>query len=307
MKGGVGKTTLAAHLAARLSSRHKKNILLVDLDPQQNLTEMFLTPEELQGQQRLHNTIMGLFEPRLIGITDVELSQWSFNLEWPEESTANINHLPFRMQPDTLNFGRFDLIASQFETIKYTEIGIDQRNLAIQNFNRSLEVLKRHYQYIIIDCNPSASLLTRCALQTCGRILAPIRPDQTARRGLIFMKGAMKFYGLAREPELSIVFNCTRRPVVKEEQLLIESLRKGIAAKDMAQFVGKYLQTEIPESDTLRAKYARVRPIPNQSALALFLGGLTVHGRADTPLNDLADEYVAMIEGHHEKKDHRAA
>jgi chromosome partitioning protein len=308
MKGGVGKTTLAAQLGARLSSELKKNVLLVDLDPQQNLSELFLTPDELHEKQRLHHSIIGLFEPKLIDKESNERLPWLYELDWSDELRSFINRIPFRMESNILNCGRLDLIASQFDAIKYTEIGVDQRNRIIQNFAQSLEVLKRQYEYIIIDCNPSVSLLTRCALKNCKRILSPVRPDQTARRGLIFMKHAMEFYSLAEQPDISIVFNCVRRPIVRKERLLMKSLRDGTAGSEMPQFVGKYLKTEIPESNVLRATYSKIlRPEGGESALRRFLRSFTAWGRAETPLSELAHEYVDLIEGRHESQDQRVA
>jgi cellulose biosynthesis protein BcsQ len=46
-KGGVGKTTLVYHLAAMMAERGQ-TVLAVDLDPQANLTSMFLSEEELE-------------------------------------------------------------------------------------------------------------------------------------------------------------------------------------------------------------------------------------------------------------------
>ena len=46
MKGGVGKTTLAVNVADRLSRRHDKRVLLVDLDPQFNATQCLYTGED---------------------------------------------------------------------------------------------------------------------------------------------------------------------------------------------------------------------------------------------------------------------
>ena len=47
MKGGVGKTTLAANVTRAIADREKKKIFLIDADSQCNLSQLFIPPEEL--------------------------------------------------------------------------------------------------------------------------------------------------------------------------------------------------------------------------------------------------------------------
>ena len=72
-KGGVGKTTLVYHLASMIADRGQ-TVLAVDLDPQANLTSMFLSDEELEelwpnGEHP--NTIFGALRPIIRGVGDV--------------------------------------------------------------------------------------------------------------------------------------------------------------------------------------------------------------------------------------------
>jgi chromosome partitioning protein len=232
MKGGVGKSTIAAHLASRLSVFKKKSVLLVDLDPQQNLSEIFLTRNELLKLQELHRSIIGLFEPMKANTVGNDYV-FDVSLNRADAYRKMIPLIPFPLNKSKLfaevgfdNDTRFDIIVSQFEAIKYTELGLDTRNLAIENFSWSIQTLKKFYDYVIIDCNPSASLLTRCALRSCDRILAPVRPDNTARRGLIFIKRALEeFYLLPRKP-IYVLFNFVR-PNFRAERVFIDGLRNS--------------------------------------------------------------------------------
>src|SRR5690606_19501598 len=74
-KGGVGKTTLVYHLAWMLAERHER-VLAVDLDPQANLTSMFLKEEELEQlwpYGGVHErTIYGAVHPIVRGLGDVQ-------------------------------------------------------------------------------------------------------------------------------------------------------------------------------------------------------------------------------------------
>src|SRR5438034_7517208 len=73
-KGGVGKTTLVYHLAWMFAEmRH--NVLAADMDPQSNLTSMFLDEsrlEELWPDGKHPNTIHGVVEPILRGVGDIK-------------------------------------------------------------------------------------------------------------------------------------------------------------------------------------------------------------------------------------------
>src|SRR5271157_961895 len=73
-KGGVGKTTLVYHLAWMFADMGH-NVIAADLDPQSNLTSMFLDEdrlEELWPDGRHPNTIQGVVEPILRGIGDIK-------------------------------------------------------------------------------------------------------------------------------------------------------------------------------------------------------------------------------------------
>lgn len=72
-KGGVGKTTLVYHLAYMIADRGE-TVLVVDLDPQANLTSMFLDEDRLETLWPLGehpNTIFGALRPIIRGIGDV--------------------------------------------------------------------------------------------------------------------------------------------------------------------------------------------------------------------------------------------
>ena len=73
-KGGVGKTTLVYHLACMIAERGE-TVLAVDLDPQANLTSMFLSEDQLEllwpnGEHP--GTIFGALRPIIRGLGDVQ-------------------------------------------------------------------------------------------------------------------------------------------------------------------------------------------------------------------------------------------
>ncbi len=299
MKGGVGKTTVAAHLAARLNVLKAKRVLVVDLDPQQNLTELLLLPAELKKLQERHLTILGLFEPRKIDTAYKD--SHAFDCDFSSDQEISFDALLKLCHPLQSNGEGplFDIIASQFQAIKYTELGLDRQTAAIENFRISIQLLKRRYDYVIVDCNPAASLLTRAALLVANRILAPIRPDDSARRGLLFMQNAIDtFYRPGRNIDISVLFNFVQENGPKEERQLINWLREGNVKQlpGMDRFAGKYLSTEIPESRALRSRYVTLRSVAPQGLFMGLLEKVRPGTSGERALKDLASEFCSLVE-----------
>src|SRR5690606_13287133 len=72
IKGGVGKTVLAANLFAAAHLADKRSVSFIDLDPQHNLTQYFLSPGERNRVRDRNHSIYGILNPR--GEASVPLS-----------------------------------------------------------------------------------------------------------------------------------------------------------------------------------------------------------------------------------------
>ena len=78
-----------------------------------------------------------------------------------------------------------DLLPGDFRLIKYAMIDNHVKLEAVQKrFLRFVGASREDYGLICIDCNPSSSFITSCALHACDHILAPIRPDRYSVLGL---------------------------------------------------------------------------------------------------------------------------
>lgn len=178
LKGGVGKTMLSANLFGCIHETMDKSILLIDLDPQHNLTQLLLDQQAMAQCLNTSKTVMSIFR----GFADMAA-------EPSRVSIANV--LARCRQPLKVTAPlapRIDLIPGTFEIITYflgnRNQHFDRESENWINFRKFIEHCKREYDYIAIDVNPGATLMTEVALSVSTHIISPVRPDRFAAYGL---------------------------------------------------------------------------------------------------------------------------
>lgn len=147
-KGGVGKTTSCLNIGVALSLLNKK-VLLVDIDPQGNLSDAFININQVQY------TIKDLLEGTISDINQVI----------KREVKPNIDLLPSN---NLLNGTEEKLLNKMSrETI----------------LKRILEPIKNNYDYVLIDCPPSLNLLVLNSLTASSEAIIPIATEYHALTG----------------------------------------------------------------------------------------------------------------------------
>ena len=174
-KGGVGKTTLLYHLAWMLSE-HGIRVLALDLDPQANLTAMFLNEERLEDlwpDTDIHpNTIYGAISPILRGTGDISIP----NIE---KITPNLGLLSG------------DLGLSNFED-KLSDAwprchNRDESAFRIMSafYRLAFTVAQRdQYDLVLIDVGPNLGAINRAALIAAEYVVLPLSADLFSLQGL---------------------------------------------------------------------------------------------------------------------------
>ena len=173
-KGGVGKTTTVINLSAGLAHLGKK-ILVIDLDPQGNAT----TGLGLSNLSNSNETIYGVLN-----------------------GTNNITGVIKKT-----NFKNLDIITSNVDLsgLEVETAGDNERAFILKSkLTAYLNDFRSNYDYILIDCPPSLSLLTVMALVTSNSLLVPLQTEFFALEGVTQLIKTIERIKVNLNPNLEI-------------------------------------------------------------------------------------------------------
>jgi chromosome partitioning protein len=170
-KGGVGKTTTTVNLSAALANLGKK-VLIIDFDPQGHSTE--------------HLGVKNLFDPIQETILEVITNKKTLL------SVVVPTYLPnLWIAPSNLRLGQFN---------QHNPIG---KQFVLKNAISQEDSQK--FDFILIDCQPSLSLLTLNALTTSNKVILPVQAEYLALDGLTQLILTLKEVKQKLHPTLSIL------------------------------------------------------------------------------------------------------
>jgi len=169
-KGGVGKTTTAVNLAAALS-RLGKRVLLVDLDPQGNAT-MGSGIDKQAVTQTVYPVLLGL-----AGAADARLHSVDGGY-------------------DVLAANR-DLAGAEIELV-----GLEGREHRLAD---AIQAVAEDYDFVVLDCPPSLSLLTLNGLCAAHGVIIPMQCEYFALEGLSDLVNSIKRVHANLNPEIEVV------------------------------------------------------------------------------------------------------
>ena len=172
MKGGVGKTTLAVNICDCLARRNNKRVLLIDVDPQFNATQLVLTGEKyVQHLKDKKDTVFDIFDKS----TKTVVSTTEGISEEHNKKLSDIKPIKikdnFFLLPGNLEISLLEMspgAGKEHRLFKYLhDIGAESK-----------------YDYIIIDTPPTPSIWLTSALLASDYYLIPVKPEPLSMTGI---------------------------------------------------------------------------------------------------------------------------
>ena len=197
-KGGVGKTTLAFHLATGLARFHGAKVLLVDVDHQSSLSDLCLGDEGWRSAVVEGRSVAEIFE-WLVGNRARRPSD-EIIIRGPLTSYPRLDIIPSSLRLDDLEIR---LTTSREIRLVTGEMGSDDTADWDKRTSicRWIEGTRRtrvddEYDYVIFDCPPATKIISQNAIAASHGYIIPVIPEAVMQRGLPHLVGIPPYVGV---------------------------------------------------------------------------------------------------------------
>lgn len=184
LKGGVGKTTTCVGIAEMLasSSEHGQKVLVIDLDPQTNATVMVIGEDQWEKANGAGQTLATMFADALE--EDPNKRKFDFDATLIRRASGVVDSYGAPAS------GRLDLLPSSLDLIDLQErlggmtSGRFYSNVPTDILRRAITPVIDEYDWVLIDCPPSMSIITLNGLRISDGFVIPTIPDHLSTYGI---------------------------------------------------------------------------------------------------------------------------
>lgn len=205
-KGGTGKTTLSFQTITEYAQQNKeKKILVIDVCPQANLSELLLGGLNQSGSMHLlerqnlnpRATIGGYFQTRLPSPYSIPVFNPEDYITKPNEYNSYIDDNIDLLCGDAM----LELQSNAISTLANNQIPGTNTWISIINWlNDFIKPVEGKYDVVFLDANPSFSIYTQIAIATSTKIILPVMADDSSKRAI--QNAFSLIYGLKLPSEI---------------------------------------------------------------------------------------------------------
>ncbi|WP_218835622.1 AAA family ATPase [Streptomyces sp. SA15] len=186
LKGGVGKTTTTAALAEFLSAEFNKRVLVIDLDPQTNLTTVLIGEQKWENLNDSGYTLATLFRDALRPEGESPQFDLGKTLQRNVSSVDSVRRVD--LLPSSL-----DLIDVQ-DRLASMPSGRFYSNNPTDLLRKAVRKILDDYDYVLVDCPPNLGIVTLNGLRISDGYIIPTIPDVLSTYGIPQIQQRVRAY-----------------------------------------------------------------------------------------------------------------
>ena len=183
-KGGVGKTTSAYHVSCSLSQHHGQRVLMIDIDPQTNLTFLCVEINQWERRKRNTGTIKTLYDRYVNNqALDVNRITWNDPVVIGRDPIRGLDLIPCDIDLLGEDVGGSNAVGI-YPTIQALQQNARRYIRETSFLKKVIESTDGKYDWVVIDCPPNLYLMTQNALHASDYYVVTAIPDHLSTIGL---------------------------------------------------------------------------------------------------------------------------
>ena len=247
-KGGVGKTTITANLAAYFTSIGKR-VIAIDLDPQTNLTFSFIKPDIWEKEYAENRTIKNWLDP----IKKYKTQNW-LDLIKKYKTPLPLYEFIIPTAYTNLISSHLDLIDIDMDLYLHISNPENMRKdifvILFSLLKKEFELMSNKYDIVLFDCPPNFGIITRMALVASDFYLVPTKMDYLSTLGINQLKTKVKSFTNKFNRYSKLIQSPCMRPKMLGVIATMISMRGDAPIGVHKNYMGQLMMQNIDRLDT---------------------------------------------------------